>query len=86
MLQIIQGSNGENATVVGVCSACGTKLSPLIIFKGQQVQTTWRPFQNYPWVCANKSGWMNTEVFFKWFEQKTRTYKKVIYWQHQCSL
>ena len=84
-LQVVPGSNRENTTVVAACSASGTKLPPMIIFEGKQVQTTWRPDRpsnspNYPWIYSNKKGWMDTDTFFKWFEQfeeTTRTYKEV---------
>ena len=52
-LHIVPGSGRENTTVVGACSASAIKLPPLIIFQGQQVQSTWRPTMvanapNYP--------------------------------------
>lgn len=80
------GLNRENTTVMAACSASGKTLPPLIVFQGQQVQTTWRPqipgnSPNYPWIYANKSGWMDSELFFKWFElfeKTTRTYKVCI--------
>ena len=61
-------------------SAAGEKLPPMIVFKGVHVQMTWRPdipktSNMYPWLYANKSGWMTAETFFKWFEEwevKTR--------------
>ena len=62
-------------------SAAGEKLPPMIVFEGVHVQTTWRPdipktSNMYPWLYANKSGWMTSETFFKWFEEweaKTRS-------------
>ena len=83
---MVPGSGRENTIVVGACSASGIKLLPLIIFQGQQVQSTRRPTMpanapNYTWIYANKTGWMDSEVFFKWceqFEKTTQTYKKVI--------
>ena len=68
-LHIVPGSGRENTTVVGACSASAIKLPPLIIFQGKHVQSTWRPTMsasapNYPWIYPNKSGWMDSEVFF----------------------
>ena len=48
------------------------------------VQSTWKPnmeanSENYPWIYANKSGWMDSQTFFKWFEQfeeKTRYFEE----------
>jgi len=57
----------------------------MILFQGAHVQTTWRPnlpknFENYPWIFANQKGWMNSETFYKWFEEwekVTRVFKEV---------
>ena len=81
-LQVTPGSDRENTTVLATCSAAGKALPPLIIFSGMSVQTTWRPNiplhdENYPWQYATKSGWMEYEIFYKWFklfEEKTRTF------------
>ena len=40
-LQIVTGSDRENTTVLAAVSASGKTFSPLIIFQGKQVQTTW---------------------------------------------
>lgn len=63
-------------------SASGQKLPPMIVFEGVHVQTTWRPnipkhSTNFPWLYANKSGWMTSETFYRWFEEwesKTRSF------------
>ena len=65
-------------------SASGKKLPPMVVFQGQHVQSTWRPdlprnHENYPWLYANSSGWMDSATFYKWFEEwevKTRTFKE----------
>ena len=49
------------------------------------IQTTWRPnlpkdYKNYPWQYANKLGWMESEIFYKWFklfEERTRSFDEV---------
>ena len=54
-------------------------------FPWTAVQSTWKPnmeasSENYPWIYANKSGWMDSQTFFKWFEQfeeKTRYFEQV---------
>ena len=81
-LQIKTSSDRENVTVMATCSAVGVALPPLIIHQGQHVQSTWRPIKPagtkyYPWQYANTSGWMTSEIFFKWFkkfEEETRIY------------
>ena len=67
---------------MAVVSASGVKLPPMIVFEDAHVQTTWRPTipkdsPNYLWIYANKSGWMDSGTFYKWFEEwesKTRSY------------
>ena len=79
-LQVISGADRENTTVMAACSASGQVLPPLIIYPCQQVQLAWRPSitdkSKCPWQYANPSGWMTTDVFYKWFqlwEQQTQT-------------
>ena len=60
--------------MMAAVSAAGQKLPPMIVFEGAQVQTTWRPDipknnPNYPWLYANKSGWIDSETFYRWFEE-----------------
>ena len=70
---------------MAVCSASGKSLPPLVIFPSQHVQTFWKPeteanASNYPWIYANKSGWMDSSTFFKWFkefEERTKTFADV---------
>ena len=59
------GADRENTTVMAACSASGRFLPPMIIFPGQHVQSTWKPTtlatsENYPWIYANKKGWMDS--------------------------
>ena len=57
----------------------------MIVFTGKFVQTTWKQnhqasYNNYPWLYANPSGWMDSDTFFKWFEEweiKTRVFEVV---------
>ena len=56
----------------------------MIIFQGQHVQPTWRPTvedkELHPWLYCNKSGWMDSEAFYKWFqkfEENTRKFEEV---------
>lgn len=45
----------------------------MVILQGQHVQSTGKPdIQNeqlYPWINCNKSGWMDSETFYKWCEE-----------------
>lgn len=53
--------------------AAGEYLQPMVIFQGQHAQSTWKPnIQNeqlYSWMQLNKSGWMDSATFYKWFEE-----------------
>ena len=41
VLKLRFGAGSENVTVLGVCSAAGLVLDPLIIFKGKNMQYSW---------------------------------------------
>ena len=80
--QIVTGSDKGNTIVLAAVSGSGETLPPLIMFQGKQVQTTWRSstksyHKYYPWIYANDSGWMKSNIFSKWFlewEVKTHTF------------
>ena len=40
-IQVTHGSNRENQTVFAACSEEGKDLDPIIVFKGQNLQSTW---------------------------------------------
>ena len=83
--QVTPGADRENTTVMAACSAAGQVLPPMIVFQGKFVQTTWKPnhpsnYEFYPWLYANQSGWMDSDTFYKWFEEwekQTRQYQEV---------
>ena len=69
---------------MAACSAAGEYLPPMVVFQGQHVQSTWKPNIKdndlFPWIYCNKSGWMDSGTFYKWFEEfekTTRRYKEV---------
>lgn len=59
----------DNTTVLLGCSAAGDKTPPLIIFKGKHLWDEWTSKDDYPGTvyAATKNGWMETEVFEKFF-------------------
>ena len=83
--QVTPGADRENTTVMAACSAARQVLPPMIVFQGKFVQTTWKPnhpsnYEFYPWLYANQSGWMDSDTFYKWFEEwekQTRQYQEV---------
>ena len=71
-LKIITGLDRDNKTILVAVSGSGETLPLLIVFQRKQIQTTWRPstkpdYKFYPWIYANEKGWMNSNIFYKWF-------------------
>ena len=68
-VRVTCGNNRANTTVLAVCSAKGKALDPLIVFKGVNLQSTWKGTQALPdtWYSCSKSGWMTTTIFHRWF-------------------
>ena len=81
---------GENTTILAVCNATGRVLTPLIVFAGKNLQSTWRGDRALPgtFYGISQSGWMTTEVFAKWFEKFTALVKErpllLIFDGHLC--
>ena len=65
------GANRENITVLGAVCADGKACPPLIVFKGQRVQSTWvgKNAIRETRYAATENGWMTTTVFENFFEQ-----------------
>ena len=71
------GSNRENITVLGICSADGSAMDPIIVFKGKNMQTSWVGSNALPdtQYAVTDSGWMTRPVFediFKSFVERTK--------------
>ena len=41
MLKLRYGAGRENITVLGICSAAGVVIDPLIIYKAKNMQASW---------------------------------------------
>lgn len=69
--RIISSAGRENTSVLICCSASGKKLMPLCIFKGLNVLETWisTDIQNRMAYAASKRGWMDSDIFYNWFEK-----------------
>ena len=74
-VRVTCGANRENTTVLATCCADGTSHPPLIIFKGQRMQTTWQADNPVPGTqyAATPNGWMTTEVFEQFFQKFAQT-------------
>ncbi|XP_057291107.1 uncharacterized protein LOC130613783 [Hydractinia symbiolongicarpus] len=70
-IQVTNGSNRENTTVLAVCCADGTSLDPLIIFRGKNLQSTWLGADGLEntYFSVSGSGWMTTNIFDHWFRK-----------------
>lgn len=70
-----KGTGKENITVLTTVSAAGTKLSPLIVFKGKYMYDEWMSAnqkEKYDFeisYAASKRGWMETEIFFNYMDK-----------------
>ena len=69
---------------MAACSAADEYLPPMVVLQEQHVQSTWKPNIKdndlFPWIYCNKSVWMDSGMFYKWFEEfekTTRRYKEV---------
>ena len=64
------GSGRELITLMGCGSAAGERLSPMILYKGKHLYSTWTingpPGALY---STSESGWMEKENFFHWFQK-----------------
>ena len=70
-IQVTHGANREDTTVLAVCCANGTALDSLIIYKGKNMQSTWKGDNTLPktFYTCSENGWMTTTIFHGWFEK-----------------
>ncbi|XP_045778739.1 uncharacterized protein LOC123876488 [Maniola jurtina] len=70
-----QGSGKENVTVLTTVNAAGSKLSPLIVFKGKYMYNEWMSANQkdkYDFeisYAASKRGWMETDIFYNYMKR-----------------
>ena len=78
-IRVTCGANRENTTVLAVCCADGTAMDPLVIFKGKNLQSTWRGSHALPHVFygVSESGWMTAEIFQSWFTKFVENTKHI---------
>lgn len=76
--RITATSGRESTTVMAAISAYGDLLPPLIVFKGKNLQSTWKGSAAYPGTlyAVQESGWMATAIFNSWFDSFTNTVKQ----------
>ena len=57
--------------VLAVCSAAGEALDPLIVFKGTNLQSTWKGKDALPntYYSCSQTGWMKAYIFHDWFQK-----------------
>ena len=70
-MQVTSGAGRMNITVLATCCADGTAKAPLIIYKGQRVQSSWigtDPLLGTQY-SASENGWMTTKIFENFFEK-----------------
>lgn len=70
--RIVAGSGKENVTVLAGASASGKKAPPLVIYKGNNIWSSWIPENNERQdspmsFAASPNGWMTSEIFRNYF-------------------
>jgi hypothetical protein len=63
--------NHEWVSIIETISATGRKLSPVIVFKGQHLQTTWFPSTEVPewYYTTSMNGWTSNCIGLHWLEK-----------------
>ena len=70
--------NREWVSIIETISAAGSKITPVVIFKGKNLQTSWFSVDSIPdwYYTTSQNGWMSNEIGSWWlqhvFEPKTR--------------
>ena len=69
-IQVTHGCDRENTMVLAVASADGKVMDPLIIFKGESLQSSWlgKNALKDTYFAVSESGWMTTTIFQDWFD------------------
>ena len=70
-VKIRSGAGRENHTVLAVTSAAGEVCDPLIIFKGKNMQSSYRGKSALPntFYGISENGWMDSDIYADWFEK-----------------
>lgn len=80
-IQVTCGANRDNTTVLACCSADGTAMDPLVIFKGKgkHIMSNWKGDGSLPKMTygISESGWMTTDIFHEWFEHFCKETKDI---------
>ena len=85
-------SGREATSIMAGISAAGECLAPLIIFKGKNIQSTWRGLHSYPntQYAVSENGWMMSDIFISWFDlfckQQTQRPLLLVYDGHSTHL
>lgn len=63
--------NREWVSIVEAISASGRKLRPVVIFKGQSLQTTWFPSESVPdwFYTTSDNGWTSNSLGLEWLRR-----------------
>ena len=63
--------NREWVSIIECISATGAKLRPVVVFKGQNLQSTWLPDKEVPdWLyTTSTNGWTSNEIGTRWLEE-----------------
>lgn len=67
---VTDNDNSTRVSILEAITADGRRLTPSVVFTGTKLQGQWFPrdFPDWKYSC-NLSGWSNSSIFEKWFEQ-----------------
>ncbi|KAM5528947.1 transposase [Fusarium oxysporum f. sp. phaseoli] len=64
----IKSDNSTWSSILESISADGRRLTPTVVFKGENLQGQWFPSVFPDWkYTTSSSGWSNADIFLKWF-------------------
>ena len=65
-----KGSAGEWVSILECVNASGSRIKPVVVFTGANLQGQWFPahFPDWAYDCS-KSGWSNAKIALKWLEE-----------------
>ena len=68
--KVTPGAHQENIATLAVCNAAGRVMDPLIIFKGNNYESSWAGDKGLPniFYLLSESGRMTSDIFVVWFE------------------
>ncbi|KAI8412582.1 hypothetical protein FOFC_05840 [Fusarium oxysporum] len=72
----IKSDNSTWSSILESISADGRRLTPTVVFKGENLQGQWFPSVFPDWkYTTSPTGWSNADIFLKWFMEALKSLK-----------